>query len=397
MIICYFVGVLLMTVEKKRLLRPLCKKNMKSEANDVDTNYNKIMDIVGSFVNMHNMSKNDFLEKVFVGAFKLIPEAEKGSFYELSGDKYIPIFANGYDFKFLEKLVFSRSDAFIDYECSDISGIEAHQIYIKQRDDTKFTKEVIEVFKKLGTYSNFMSLYAPVQVEGVNVGLISLECFNKTDFSKNSKKALKFYAQIISNFYSQKVFHDKEAKMYEDVVTALVSAIEVKDKYTEGHAQRVREYSCAIANELGLSKTQVKNISTAALLHDIGKIGVSTEILNKPGRLTEDEYNIIKLHPIHTKTILEKISGFADIANFAYSHHENYDGTGYPQGLKGDEIPLESQIIQVADAYDAMTSERAYRKALSTYEALRIIEKEMGKQFNPEIARVAMELFPFKD
>jgi len=344
--------------KRKGLLKHVYKKNMKPDSNYEDTNYNKVMNIFESFVNMHDMSKNDFLEKVFVSAFKLIPEAQKGSFYELSGDKYIPIFTNGYDFETLQKLVFNRSDAFIDYECSDVSNIDAYQIHIKKRDDTKFTKEVIEVFKALGTYSDFTSLYAPVQVDGINVGIISLDCFNKTDFSKNSKKILKFYAQIISNFYS-----------------------------------RVREYSCAIASELGLSKQQIKDISTAALLHDIGKIGVPTEILNKPGKLTEDEYNIIKLHPIHTKTILEKISDFTSIANFAYSHHENYDGTGYPQGLSGDEIPFESQIIQVADAYDAMTSERAYRKALSTYEALSIIEKEMGKQFNLEIAKVAIRLF----
>lgn len=151
---------------------------------------------------------------------------------------------------------------------------------------------------------------------------------------------MKFYAQIISNFYTQKVFNEKEKKMYDEIVTALVSAIEVKDKYTEGHAKRVREYSCAIAEELQLSKKQISDISTAALLHDIGKIGISTEILNKPGKLTEEEYNCIKDHPLYTKAILEKISGFSNVTNFAYSHHENYDGTGYPQGLKHDEIPL---------------------------------------------------------
>jgi len=124
---------------------------------------------------------------------------------------------------------------------------------------------------------------------------------------------------------------------------------------------------------------------------------ISTEILNKPCKLTTDEFNTIKLHPIYTKTILEKISDFATIANIAYSHHENYDGTGYPQGLKGDETPFESQIIQVADAYDAMTSERAYRKALSNNEALEILAEYMGKQFNPEIAKVAIKLFQNKN
>ncbi|MBC8059476.1 MAG: HD domain-containing protein, partial [Clostridiaceae bacterium] len=137
----------------------------------------------------------------------------------------------------------------------------------------------------------------------------------------------------------------------------------------------------------------VSDIGTAALLHDIGKIGIPTEILNKPGKLTDEEYAIIKLHPVHTKTILEKISGFSTISNFAYGHHENYDGSGYPQGLKGDQIPLESQIIQVADAYDAMTSKRAYRSALSVNISLEIIKEEMGKQFNPEISKIAIELF----
>ena len=210
---------------------------------------------------------------------------------------------------------------------------------------------------------------------------------------KVKKMLMSLVEKNILNLYSQKVFHDKEIKIYNDIVTALVYAIEVKDKYTKNHAQRVSEYSCAIAKELGLSKSQIKEISTAALLHDIGKIGVSAAILNKPGKLTDAEYNIIKLHPIYTKTILEKISYFTSIANYAYSHHENYDGSGYPQGLRGDDIPFASQIIQVADAYDAMTSERAYRKALSNYDALGIIEKEMGKQFNPEIAQVAIRLF----
>jgi HD-GYP domain-containing protein (c-di-GMP phosphodiesterase class II) len=382
-----------MKINEKRGLNPLYKKIMRLRENQYEINYDKIVLTVDSFVNMHAMSKNDFLKKIFVGAFKLIPEAEKGSFYELVGEEYIPVFTEGYDFETLKKLIFNRTDAFVDYYCADIANIDCYETYIEERDTAKFTEEQISIFKELGTYSNFTCLYAPIQVEGINVGLICVECFNKKGFSKTSKKILKFYAQIISNFYSQKVIQDKETKMFEDVVTALVSAIEVMDKYTEGHAKRVREYSCVIANYFGLSKEQVSDISTAALLHDIGKIGISTEILNKPGKLTEEEFTEIKLHPTYTKTILEKISGFSVIAELAYSHHENYNGTGYPQGLKGDEIPFESQIIQVADAYDAMTSERAYRKALSSKVALEVIRKEIGRQFNPEIARAAIEIF----
>ncbi len=377
----------------RKLAKFLYKKNVICNANNENTNYNKIVRALDSFSNMHTMSNKDFLEKILMGAFKLIPEAEKGSFYELVDDKYIPIVSNGYDINTLQKLVFNREEAFADYKCSDIASIQAYEIYIEERDNTKFSEEIINTLKELGIYSKYTCLYAPIQVEGLTRGLICFECFNKTGFTKTSKKILRFYAQIISNFYTQKVLYEKERKIYNEIVDALVSAIEVNDKYTEGHAQRVRQYSCNIAEKFQLSKSQISDLSTAALLHDIGKIGISTEILNKPGKLTVDEYNIIKSHPIYTKRILEKISGFSTIANFAYNHHENYDGTGYPQGLKYDEIPFESQIIQVADAYDAMTSERAYRKALSSHEALKIIKKEIGKQFNPKIAKVAMETF----
>lgn len=382
-----------MKLRSRGLFSSLYKKIMKLRINKEEINYDKIALVVDSFVNMQMLSKNDFLKKIFAGTLQLIPEAEKGSLYELVGTKYIPIFTNGYNFETLKKLSFNRNDAFIDFECSDVASIDAYEIYIKKRDDSKFTPDVINIFKELGTYSNFYSLYAPIQVEGINVGLICLECFNKIGYSKASKKILKFYAQIISNFYTQKVFQDKENKMYHDIVIALVSVIEVNDKYTEGHAKRVRAYSCTIAERLNLTKGQISDISTAALLHDIGKIGISTEILNKPGKLSEEEYNIIKQHPLYTKMILDKISGFDNITSFAYNHHEKYDGTGYPNGLKGDEIPFESQIIQIADAFDAMTSERAYRKALSVDEALKIIKDEVGKQFNPKIGKVAIELF----
>ena len=374
---------------KKFLMKVFNKINNKYNVCDKEVDYSEIVHVFASFENTYKMNKEDFLEKIFEGAFTLIHEAEKASFYELTGDNYIPIFSKGYDMEILKKLIFKREDAFCEYKLSDISNIEAYEICVKKRDDRKYSKEIINIFKELGTYKNYTSLYAPIQVDGLNVGIICFDCFNKSKFSKKSKTILKLYVQIISNFYTHNIFHEKEKKMYDEIV----SAIEVKDKYTEGHAKRVREYSCAIAEELKFAKCRVNSISKAALLHDIGKIGIPTEIINKPGKLTDYEYNIIKKHPVYTKTILEKISGFSEITDFAYSHHENYDGTGYPQGLKNNEIPIESQIIQVADAYDAMTSERAYRKSMSPSEALYIIKKEMGKQFNPTIANVAIKIF----
>lgn len=377
--------------KQRQILKWSCCHNTKTSINT--ENENKISEILHSLVNINKMNKNDFFKRVFEGVFKLITEAEKGSFYELFGEKYIPIFSQGYDLDILKKLEFNKNEFFIGFEYTNASNIEAYQTYVEKRDDSKFTKEILDTFKQLGTYSNFTTLYAPIRIEGENIGLICLECFNKVGFSDNSIKVLKFYTQIISDFYAQKIIQDKQTKLNDEIIAALVSAIEIKDTYTKGHALRVKQYSCAIAKELKLSQAQIWNISTAALLHDIGKIGVPEDILNKPGRLTEDEYNVVKLHTVNGKNILDNINNFSDIANFALHHHENYDGSGYPHGLKGSEIPIESQIIQIADSFDAMTSERAYRKAFSTEKALEIIEEEKGTQFNPVIAEVAITYF----
>lgn len=353
----------------------------------------KVSYIIDSLDDAHKLSKRSFLQRVFEATFKLIPEAEKGSFYELNDDKYIPIFSMNYDFELLKKLSFNKDEAFIDFECYDTSSIDAYQIYISKRDDSQFSEDVIKTFKELGTYSDFSSLYAPIKVNGVNLGLICLENFSGLGFKSFSKKILKFYAKLISNFYTQKILQEHEAEKYNEIVASLVSAIEVKDIYTEGHAQRVRDYSVSIASILKLSEESIQNISFAGLLHDVGKIGISTEILTKAGKLTEEEYEKVKLHPIYSKKILENISGFSNVVAYAYYHHERYDGLGYPEGINGKQIPIEAQIIQLADSYDAMTSKRSYRDALDKTEALKIIENESGKQFNPDIVKAALQLF----
>ncbi len=379
---------------KKEELPQLLKLNQREHyltGEQEEIIYNKIRLIVETFENMHKLSKKDYLKKVFDSAFELITEAEKGSFFEFDGDKYVPILSKGYDFETLMKLSFKKDVAFIGFEYADNPNIEAYETYISERDSSKFSKEIIEAFKELGTYSGFTSLYAPIQVDGNNVGMICLENFNKIGFKRTSKKILKHYAQLISHFYSQRIYQEKKTKFYKDTVTALASAIEIKDIYTEGHGQRVQEYSCLIAQKMNLSMEQIENIKIASLLHDIGKIGIPIEILHKPGPLTKDEYETIKLHPEYSKKILENIDGFSKIVELAYAHHEHYDGSGYPLGLKGKEIPIEAHIIQLADAYDAMTSERSYRKAMSKEKAIEVIRNGSGKQFHPDIAKIAVE------
>lgn len=196
------------------------------------------------------------------------------------------------------------------------------------------------------------------------------------------------------NKYQQKENESKARldRMNTNIVRALAYTIDAKDRYTSGHSQRVADYSIAIAKRMGKSEEEQKIIYYAGLLHDVGKIRVAEEVINKPGKLTEDEFNQIKIHPISGYHILKDIHEDARIAYAAKYHHERYDGKGYPYGLEGENIPEIARIIGVADAYDAMASNRSYRNALPQDVVRSEIEKGRGGQFDAEIADIMLEM-----
>ncbi|SFC07862.1 HD-GYP domain-containing protein [Butyrivibrio sp. YAB3001] len=174
------------------------------------------------------------------------------------------------------------------------------------------------------------------------------------------------------------------------VVECLADAIDAKDKYTNGHSGRVADYSKEIAARYGYDEKRQEKIFMMGLLHDVGKIGVPDEVINKPGRLTDEEFACIKKHPAIGGKILSNIKEMPELAAGAKWHHERYDGRGYPEGLAGDDIPEEARIIAVADAYDAMASNRSYRGALPQEKVRSEIEKGKGSQFDPKFADIML-------
>jgi putative nucleotidyltransferase with HDIG domain len=176
-------------------------------------------------------------------------------------------------------------------------------------------------------------------------------------------------------------------------VVALSDALDAKDRYTAGHSRRVMEYSLCIARSMKLAESDLQLLKKSALLHDIGKIGIPDVILNKGSELTEEEYAAIKTHPEIGANILKPVEAFKDLVPAVYSHHERFDGKGYPRGIKGEDIPLNARIISVADSYDAMTSYRPYRSAFSRESALAEIGRNKGVQFDPSIADIFIGLF----
>ena len=177
-----------------------------------------------------------------------------------------------------------------------------------------------------------------------------------------------------------------------NIIRALSYTIDAKDRYTSGHSQRVADYSLAIAKRMGKSEADQKIIYYAGLLHDVGKIRVSEEVINKAGKLTEEEFNQIRIHPVSGYHILKDIHEDIRIAYGAKYHHERYDGKGYPNALEGENIPEIARIIGVADAYDAMASNRSYRDALPQEIVRSEIEKGKGKQFDARIADIMLQM-----
>jgi len=195
----------------------------------------------------------------------------------------------------------------------------------------------------------------------------------------------------IKSLLRMKELHD-DLDTSESILFSLAEALEAKDIYTRGHSERVSKYSVQIATLMNLPTKDIEIIKKGGLLHDIGKIGVREDILLKPGRLTDEEMEHVRSHPKRGFEICQRLKSLEDALTCIRFHHERYDGGGYPDGLKGDQIPLYGQILAVADSFDAMTTNRPYRKALSTATAIKIFEDEINSgQWNPDIVRIFLK------
>ena len=171
------------------------------------------------------------------------------------------------------------------------------------------------------------------------------------------------------------------------MICAFNQLLDLKDLNTGVHSTRLAEWGMRVGQELGLGEEELQNLEVSALLHDLGKVGIPNAILRKPGRLDEEEYNLMKKHPEYGWAVLRVVPGFERAALDILHHHENYDGRGYPAGLKGGEIPVVSRIVSVIDAFDAMVSSRPYRKGLPFEEAVRRLVQASGSQFDTAVVR----------
>jgi putative nucleotidyltransferase with HDIG domain len=233
----------------------------------------------------------------------------------------------------------------------------------------------------------------PLSYKGKKVGLLfvckkqGVLSFTQSDIEMASILS----GQAAIAIENAKLFEDLQQANF-DSIKALAEALEVKDAYTRGHGDRLIRYAMAVAEKLGLSPLERESVRYAAILHDIGKIGVREEILNKPTRLTPEEYEEMKTHPAKGAEIVKQIKYLSKVVPLIYHHQERYDGKGYPLGLSGEQIPIGARIVAVLDAFDAMTSNRVYRRAPGYERAIQELKKYAGTQFDPKVVEAFLEI-----
>lgn len=288
---------------------------------------------------------------------------------------------------------------------SDVVTLESAQVALKEEHTKERLRHLLgDVYYQMKLLETVACVPSYYRDELLGILLLG----KKNDGSKFGKRELDFFVALASNmsmairnaqlFKELKSELDKKQQLFMRTTIALVAAIEAKDNYTHGHTTRVTNLSLEIAKRLSLKNRKsvdhkfIESLHIASLLHDIGKIGVPEQILNKRGELTIGERNKIKEHPVIGATILKPIKELEHSLSGVRYHHERPDGAGYPEGLKGDQIPLIASIISVADSFDAMTSNRPYRMALDKDAATKEIKRLANLQFNPRVTEAFLEL-----
>jgi putative nucleotidyltransferase with HDIG domain len=239
----------------------------------------------------------------------------------------------------------------------------------------------------------FRSLVAvPLTMGTRHMGMVTIYLRKKVPVSSQVLAIISIVANVAAAAVENSQLVKRIETNYFSTVEALAAAIEAKDPYTRGHSKRVTQFAILLAERFGVSDIDIRDLRYGATLHDIGKIGVSGKILNKKGRLTMDEFEIIKQHPLIGENIIRRVDFLQGARAIVRSHHERFDGTGYPDGLKEEGIPFLARLASVVDFYDALTSDRPYRKAYPTEQALHIIREGIGREFDPMVAMEFLEI-----
>ena len=336
---------------------------------------------------LSKVGNNELDEKSFFGLFlgaalKIIPIANYGTVSLIMDHEWRFIAVEGYDGERLMVLRLPEENIRHIYEVTVVDALyDRYERHIDEsvRDPLK---EAVKPFKQ--------SLLTPFIVDGKFYGTMALDIAreNEATFTDGMKKVMTAFSKIASAFLAFKRQSVSQGKFQKNIILSLVRALEYYDRYTRGHSERVARIASLLAEAAGLDRESIRKIYWASLVHDVGKIYVPQLILNKAGKLTEEEFEEIRKHPGKSYEIIKETEGMDEIAQMVRHHHERWDGTGYPDRFIAEEIPISSRIITIADAYDAMTSERPYRKSIRKASVIEEFRRTSGTQFDPRLTNL---------
>ncbi|MBI5555630.1 MAG: HD domain-containing protein [Elusimicrobia bacterium] len=302
----------------------------------------------------------------------------------------------GYEPNLINRLSFKKGEGLIGWAAVESKPVRL----VDPVNDPRFKDKYNQLLKNESKNLTFKAmLLVPVNIGEKSLGVIEVinyhgwkDRVSQQVFSAEDEHMLYTLANQIALFLQTVVNYEESREAYLDIIRSLVNAIEARDPYTRGHSEQTTKYAVSIARRLDLPAESIEVVRCAANLHDIGKIGIKETILKKAKKLTADEYSHIKNHPFMGAQILKPIKSLQEVIPIVYHHHERYDGKGYLDGLQRDEIPVGARILSVADAFEAMTSDRPYHKGLLKEEAREQLKKAAGSQFDPRIVNAFLEV-----
>ncbi len=359
--------------------------------------YESVLQAASRLIEMASQFDSDksFLCKLLDEAVELIPEADYGSVAIVDNQNWEYVHTVGHNKEKLASLPLKK-EHFIDPRNSTDTMYFDSNVFVIDNVEKQNPNMPEELFDKFLNATKRTKQTAIMEIDIGNdvAGTISLDISRGSEktFSNESLKMFGALGNIASTFIAFQRLNKIQEEFQKEIVLSIIRMMEIHDEYTRGHSEMVANLSMRIAEKMGYEKEEAKEVYWAGLVHDIGKILVPASILNKPAKLSNDEYAIIKKHPSWGYEVLSQSRFLEKIAKVVRHHHERTDGSGYPDGIVGNDIPEISRILSVADTWDAMTRDRAYRKALDRETALYELEKNKDKQFDKRVVDAFMEL-----
>lgn len=351
-----------------------------SDLEQLNRRFVRMINSISSLNEKSELDEDEFLSDLLHNIIEIVPEADYGIIYLIENNKCKFIDAVGHDIKLLKG--FEIDEEYLKNYSSEDSNfsIAVEKLPAEQAEQKEKLISALKTVKE--------SIDIDIKIKDRIVGRISLDIAADSEhsFNQGTTNILKSFSTLASSFFAYKRYDKLQSTFTKELISSIIKILEIYDVYTKGHSENVANLSLLIAEEMGLSEETALDSYWAGMVHDIGKLLVPVQILNKKGKLEDFEYELIKKHPVWSSKALADSETLKHISNYVLYHHEHWDGGGYPEGLAKDEIPLVSQIIAVADAWDAMTSDRSYRDSLSKEEALKEIKTNRGSQFSPEAA-----------